>query len=93
MASSKDLPARSRNSIVCHVDNNLGIVKVYLNEDTIIDDSIVPLTYNVILYGDFFVADTVLNDSPNYLADIFLSLSYVKRTEIPYPITVTTLGV
>ena len=81
------LPARSRNSIVCHIDNNLGIVKVYLNEDTIIDDSIVPLTYNVIVYGDFVVADAVLNDSVNYLADVFLSLSPLNTEELELLVT------
>lgn len=81
------LPPRSRNSIVCHVDTNIGIVKVFLNEEPIINEVVEPLTYNVIVYGDFIVGDVTLGESSNYLSDVFLSLSPLSVEELELLVT------
>lgn len=77
-----NLPARSKNSIVCHVDSDRGEVKVFLNKTTIIDTTIEPLTYSIITYGDFIVGDTPLRDDTSYLTDVFLSLSPLPLEEV-----------
>jgi len=76
------LPPRSKNSVVCHFDNSLGIVKAYLNEDIIISDTVEPYHYNTIVYGDFIVQDQPLKDDTNYLSDIFLSISPITLEEL-----------
>jgi hypothetical protein len=81
------LPARSKNSVVCHVDNNIGEVKVFLNEDNVINEVIEPLTYNVIVYGDFVVNDQPLKESSNYLSDVFLSLAPLTSEELELLVT------
>lgn len=77
-----DLPGRSKNSIICHVDNNLGIIKVFLNETSIIDTSIQPLVYNVIVYGDFFVGGAPFSNSSFYVANPFLSLMPLPEEDL-----------
>jgi hypothetical protein len=76
------LPPRSKNSVVCHFDNGLGIIKVYLNEDIIISDTVEPYHYNSIVYGDFVIQDQPIKSDTNYLSDIFLSLSPITLEEL-----------
>jgi len=76
------LPPRSKNSVVCHFDNGLGIIKVYLNEDIIIADTVEPYHYNSIVYGDFVIQDQPIKSDTNYLSDIFLSLSPITLEEL-----------
>ena len=77
-----DLPARAKNSVVCHINNNTGVVRVYLNKDLIIDEVFPPLTYNTIIYGDFVVSNEALSTSNNYISNVFLSLSPITDEEL-----------
>ena len=81
-SGSITLPPRSKNSVVCHFDNSLGVIKAYLNEDIIISDTIEPYQFNTIVYGDFVVQDQPINQDTNYLSDIFLSLSPITQEEL-----------
>jgi hypothetical protein len=76
------LPTRTKNSIVCHYDSGLGIIKAYLNEDLVVDSVIEPFQYNIIVYGDFAVQGDPLNSANNYISDTFLSLSPISQEEL-----------
>ena len=76
------IPPRSKNSVVCHFDNSLGIVKVFLNEDIIISATVEPYHYNSVIYGDFVIQDQPIKSDTNYLSDIFLSLSPITLEEL-----------
>jgi hypothetical protein len=76
------LPARTKNSIVCHYDSQLGVIKAYLNEDIVVDSAIEPLQYKTIVYGDFVVQDEPLTSTSIYISNVFLSLAPVTSEEL-----------
>lgn len=61
------------NNVVIGVDNILGMISIYINGELVINSRFTPLLYSTIIYGDFFVENTPLYNSQEYLTEVYLS--------------------
>lgn len=69
----KDLNLGSDNNIVFSVNNITGSINGYLNGEIVIQERIAPLFYSSILYGDFVVVDKTIDNSQDYISEVYLS--------------------
>lgn len=73
VAVDANIDPGSDNNVVISVNNQIGLIQIYVNGNLLSSERISPQFNTSVLYGDFIVEDVILSDSRDYLSEVYLS--------------------